>query len=218
MRAYLVVLASFMVYLGSQIGLSIGAIPQIEGAFVPSAWQFPFFMGLVAGWLWKDTVLPIVKTRRWQVFAAGFLGTLIFFSLAQSSDIPYLRNANLDLSPHFDKYRLDPGVLVYFLCLVTFLGALITMMWRVKLVQPVLRLAALYGRHSLACFLILSLVQLATWIVAAPPDPHGGRDIAWLAVALGLFTAYCVLAERGKTPPSAVRATYAYSADHPSSR
>lgn len=217
-QAYLVVLISLAVYVVTQMGLSAGTISPVDSAFVQPAWQVLFFIGMVAGWTWKETLFPSLRKRRWQLFAVSALGTVIFFYLSHSADIPYLRDiphlqdAEVDLVPYFDKYRLDPGVLVYFLCVVSFLGTLVGVAWNVKAARPVLRLVATYGRHSLACYVILSLVHLSVWVIAVPPDPHSARHVAWFALAVSLFTAYCLLAERPKTPRLAVRASYAPTA------
>ncbi len=206
-KAYLVLTASLSVYLIAQLGLSLGMISQVGGAFVRSTWQFLFIVGLVVGWEWKCCVLPFARNRKRQLLTIAGLGTAIFFALAHLSKIPYLRNAGLDLWPYFEKYRLDPAVIVYFACLIAVLGAVIVMAWNLKPIRPPLRILALYGRHSLGCFVILSLVQLSLWIVTVPATPEGGRHIAWFILALILFAIYGDTVERIKTARPPVKFT-----------
>jgi hypothetical protein len=207
-KAHLVLTASLAVYVLAQIGLGIGMISQVEGAFVRSTWQLLFIVGMVVGWEWKGRVLPFVRSRKRQLLAIASLGTVVFFILAHSPKIPYLRDAGLDLWPYFEKYRLDPAVIVYFVCLTAVLGAVIVAAWELKPIRPPLRVLALYGRHSLGCFVILSLVQLASWIVTVPAEPEGGRHLAWFALALILFAVYGLSVERSRTPqPSATLAS-----------
>jgi hypothetical protein len=203
-RAILVIAVSLAVYCLAQIGLSAGIISQVKGAFVQSTWQFLFIAGMVVGWEWKSHVLPFVRSRTWQLLAVTGLGTLLFFSLAHAPKIPYLRDVGLDLWPYFEKYRLDPAVIVYFVCLISVLGAAVAAAWKLRPARPVLRLFALYGRHSLGCFVILSLVQLGSWIVATPAEPEGGRHLAWFALALILFAIYAIVVERIRSPQPAM--------------
>jgi hypothetical protein len=78
------------------------------------------------------------------------------------------------------------------------LAFLATALQRVRhlLPQPVLHLVAMFGRHSLACFVLLCLLQVVSWVVATPDTPEDARHIAWFGGAVVVFTLYCFAVER----------------------
>lgn len=179
-------------------------VPQVQasgeqGAFTRTAWQLLFFMGLVAGWRWKDVLLP--AARAWLSWitaaAAAVLAVLLF--LARGDDLPALSNLHPgDLTAHFDKYNLSPPVILYFIALIAVLPALVEQAQRIPFADRALRPVALIGRHSLANYVLLCVVQGAAWLVLVPREPHGGDHLAWMAIAVLLFLAYGFAVERGR--------------------
>lgn len=216
-RDLLVVGGSIAVYLVSQMGL----VPQLEaegqqGAFVRTAWQFLFFMGLVAGWRWKDTLLPALRPWQSWITSAAIVAVAVFLVLARGDDLPLLRDAHPgDLTPYFDKYRLSPLVIVYFAAVIAFLPAVVDMAARLPYADRVLRLVALIGRHSLANYVLLCVVQAVAWLALVPREPHGGDHLAWMALAVLLFLAYGFAAERGREKRARAFAAPAASAPVP---
>jgi len=193
-----VLVASSVLYLLVQVntldpGLGWGAEPYLLGKFSVPAWQFLFFTGLVFGWRWKESVEPLAT--RWQHGIAGVsaLGVLGFLWLAHGYKIAALERVHPgDLTPWFDKFNLSPPVVIYFICLLGVLPALIAAARRLHPMDRVLRVVALIGRHSLACYVILCLTQGAMWLAAdpAPADEHGAKHWAWFAVVSLLFVLY----------------------------
>lgn len=196
----LVVGGSIAVYVLSQIFV----VPQVQasgeqGAFTRTAWQLLFFMGLTAGWRWKDWLLPALRPwRPWiTAVAASVLAVLLF--LARGDDLPALSSLYPgDLTAHFDKYNLSPPVILYFAALVAALPALVELALRIPYADRVLRLVALIGRHSLANYVLLCVVQAVAWLTLVPREPHGGDHLVWMALAVLLFLAYGFAAERGR--------------------
>jgi hypothetical protein len=187
--------ASFAVYLVVQFTADRGAPEPGERSFWRTAWQFLFFAGLVAGWRWREGILPAVRTRQTPILVASALAMFALLVLAHSSKVPYLADLELDLWPYFHKFTLSPGVVIYFAIMLAFLA---TALQRVRhlLPQPVLHLVAMFGRHSLACFVLLCLLQVVSWVVATPDTPEDARHIAWFGGAVVVFTLYCFAVER----------------------
>jgi hypothetical protein len=204
-RDVLVLFASIAVYVASQL-LAAWSPPQLgEQQFWRAAWQILFFMGLVAGWHWQDHLRPWASARRGWIFALSAMGTVAFLILAHAAKIPGLDDFALDLSPYFVKFTLSPPIIVYFLFVVTFLASLIEWVRHWRVATPAIQIAALFGRHSLGCFIILSLLQLIAWITVTPNSPHDAKHTALFLASLGLFTLYCLAAEakpRRRTQPS----------------
>lgn len=223
-RDYLVIGGSIAVYVASQLFV----VPQLQmngqqGAFTRSAWQLLFFMGLVAGWRWKDTLLPALRPwGSWITAAAAVVLAALLF-LARGDDLPLLRDRHPgDLTAYFDKYNLSPPVVLYFAALIAVLPALVEQALRIPYADRVLRLVALIGRHSLANYILLCVVQAAAWLVLAPRDAHGGDHLAWMVIAVLLFLAYGFAVERGRAKRmlafAAAPAPAAASASGPSAR
>ena len=197
-----VIAASLGTYVAAHVSLSTDLFEPPSQTFVQPTWQILFFGGLIAGWHWKTTLSGLVRRHRTPLIATSAAIALLLFCLAHSDDIPYLEDvrglslAEYDLAPYFEKYKLDPPILLYFVAVVTCLGAAIGVAWRFSIVRTPLRLVALYGRHSLACYVLLSMVHLTAWLTMNPPDPHSARHVGWFSLAVVLFTLYGALAER----------------------
>lgn len=203
----LVIALSAALYLVVQLNaanpaLGWGATPYALGTFSVPAWQFLFFTGLVAGWRWKDIFLPLVRHWQTPIVIASGLGLLGFLWLAHGYKIGVLAPFHPgDLTPWFDKFNLSPPVVVYFACVLGFLPAVIGVVWRIAMAGRILRVVALIGRHSLASYLLLCLVQGLMWLVAVPVDAHGGKHWAWFPFVTSLFIAYAAFAERRRVEP-----------------
>jgi hypothetical protein len=193
-RDYLVIAASVALYVFSQLTLpprNLAASDTELVRFTLSAWQVLFFMGLVVGWRWKDTILPALRPWRHHITAVAGVATAGFLFLAQGDDLPVIQNAHPgDVSGYFDKFNLSPAVILYFLAVVAFLPAVIELALRIPYADRALRLVALIGRHSLANYVILCVVQALSWLVFVPNTPHGGDHIGWFVLAVLLFLAY----------------------------
>jgi hypothetical protein len=193
--------ASAALYLVVQLNtvdpaLGWGATPYALGKFSVPAWQFLFFLGLVAGWRWKETFLPLA--RRWQrpIAVVSGLGLITFLWLAHGYKLAAIARLHPgDLTPWFDKFNLSPPVIVYFACILGVLPVLVAAARRFTLAERGLRVVALIGRHSLASYVILCLVQGVMWLVAVPVDAHGGKHWAWFPVAALLFVLYAAVVE-----------------------
>jgi hypothetical protein len=182
--------------------LGWGAEPVALGSFSVAAWQFLFFVGLVAGWRWKETCLPFVRRWRTAIVAVSGLGLVFFLWLAHAYKFHQIEPYHPgDLTPWFDKFNLSPPVLIYFACVLGFLPAVIGTLRRLAFAERALRIVALIGRHSLACYLLLCFVQAMMWLVAVPADAHGGKHWAWFPAAVLLFVGYAALVERGRVAP-----------------
>ena len=186
---------SFVVYVAAQLAEQ-NSPPSEDPSFIYTAWQFLFFVGLVAGWRWRDTIEPAVSARQTSIFVGSAVGVAVFLALAHASKIPYMKELELDLWPYFLKFTLSPAVIVYFIFVLAFLACVVDRLRHVTPLRPVLNMAAMFGRHSLACFLLLSLLQVIVWVITTPAQPDGGRHIAWFGGAVVLFTLYCFAAER----------------------
>jgi hypothetical protein len=202
----IVLLASLAIYGLSQVMAVLW--PPAIGAqqFSWPAWQLLFFMGLLAGWHWQDRLRPLARKARPWIFPTSILGVVVLVPLAHPKKIAFL-GLDWDLSGFFLKFTLNPPVVLYFLLVLAFLANLVELVRRWTLAAPALRAVALLGRHSLGCFVILSLLQLATWIALTPHSPQDARHIAWFPVALALFFAYGLMSEMsaGRRPAPARR-------------
>lgn len=198
-----VVLLSASFYLLVQINtldpsLGWGATPYALGRFSIAAWQFLFLAGLVAGWRWKESLGPLVLRWRRAIVAVSALGLVFFLWLAHGYKVAALARLHPgDLTPWFDKFNLSPLVLLYFACILGVLPALIGLARRWLVAERALRVVAMIGRHSLACYVILCLTQGAMWLATdpAPADEHGGKHWAWFPVVTLLFVLYAMLVE-----------------------
>ncbi len=201
----LVLAASAAVYAAVQ--LTADRLPPETGepSFWRSAWQFLFFAGLVAGWRWRERLQPALAARKTPILVASAVAVVAFLVLAHSSKIPPLKDLEIDLWPYFHKFTLSPPVVGYFAVLLAFLASLVEQARRVRPLLPVLNLVALFGRHSLACFVIMSLLQVVTWVIARPDEPEDARHLMWFGLAVALFTLYCFAVERRATAPAVRR-------------
>lgn len=213
-RSGLVIIASIIVYFGSQVPELWMPTPDETEVFSLQAWQILFFPALVAGWHWQDKLRPLVAAYYHWIAAICTIGTLGFLVFARADEVSYVIPIEWDPSPYFTKYSLSLPVVVYFVFVLGFLAAAIESVRRWSFLTPFLQAVALLGRHSLACFIILSLVHLLAWIVMEPGVPQDGRHIGWLALCLVAFTIYCLTAERktGRRPAPGIRPTAASSA------
>jgi hypothetical protein len=195
-----VIAVSLALYALVQLGV-LAQAPAGSDRFTLTAWQLLFFLGLVAGWRWKDTLLPAVRPWRRHITALAGLAVAGFLFLAQGDDVPVLRRLHPgDLSVYFDKFNLSPPVILYFLAIVAFLPALVDLGRRIPYGECALRLVALIGRHSLASYVILCSVQAAAWLAFVPREPHGGDHIGWFVLAVLLFLAYGFAVESRRSP------------------
>lgn len=191
---------SVAVYVYSQIFL----VPQLlangeQGAFTRTAWQLLFFTGLVAGWRWKDLLLPALRPWRTWITAAAAAAVIVLLFLARGEAVPILGQIHPgDQSVYFDKYNLTPPVILYFAAVIALLPAVIGLALRAPYADRVLRLFALIGRHSLANYVILCVVQAVAWLALVPREAHGGDHLAWMALAVVLFLVYGFAVERSR--------------------
>jgi hypothetical protein len=174
-------------------------------AFSLPAWQLLFFVSLVVGWRWKDIILPAVRPWTAWIWTVSGLVLFGFLWLAHGYKVEALSLGIHpgDLTAWFDKYLLNPPVVVYFVALIAFLPAVVALIRRLPLGGRALAVVAMFGRHSLAGYVTLCLVQAATWIVAVPDSPHGGKSALWFVAFVALFAAYCVGSERARAAEKA---------------
>lgn len=208
----LVIGVSAAIYVAAQVDAlnhtASSTSPLVEGRFVVMAWQFLFFAGLCVGWRWKEIFQPLAQRWQWPLFWLSLPGVGALLLLAHGHKLPVLRAIHPGdvFSGYFAKYTLSPFVLLYFGLLLGVLPTAIAMLRRAPYVAPVLDVVALFGRHSLGCYVILCGVQIVSWIVVAPATPHAAKHFGWLFLALVLFAVFCWAAERrrhgpDKTPP-----------------
>ena len=213
---WVVLAASTTLYLLTQLNdanpaWGWGALPYGQGMFAVTAWQFIFFVGLVVGWRWKELLLPLAQRWRRGLWLTAAIAVAGFLWLAHGYKLAVLAPFHPgDASTYFDKTNLSPALLAYFVCVLGLLTALVTVLRRFRIFDPVLNLVALIGRHSLACYVITCIVQGLSWVVAVASDPHQGKHTLWFALAVALFVLYGLSVERHRrstrsaAPPGAI--------------
>jgi hypothetical protein len=169
-----------------------------EGRFALVAWQFLFFMGLCVGWRWKETFQPLAQRWRRELFWVSTFGIAALLLLAHGYKLPVLRDIHPGdvFTDYFEKYTLSPFVLLYFGLILAFLPNVITVLRKARYPAMALDVVAMFGRHSLGCFVILACLQASTWIILRPDTPHGAKHFAWFPLAILLFALFCIAVER----------------------
>jgi hypothetical protein len=151
---------SFVLYLAGYLWpvvFTFPLYPGIAGAVNWATWQPLFMVGLLAGWFWRAPAMRFALTSRSLlvvsaafVFATGTLGWLITRGSAAAW--------KSSVAQAFTEGKLAPGTIV--MALAAVLVGYRACRFLARITYPVLSPIARIGRHSLDCYVILSVAVL----------------------------------------------------------
>jgi hypothetical protein len=207
-------LALYAIVLGFQITVPTWPVPG-TWFFNPLAWQLIFVLGFV---LAKDDAGPGLWVRRHIIAIRSIaIPVVVFVAFVVYFDWWYdpTRMPQPRLFFLLDKSFATPPRLLQFLALVAafslafpYIKRLGELPWSGWLVQPLIRLLALYGRNSLYVFCLGSLLSLSAQVVRFVLRGSVGVDTAVVIVGIVIMAVTAWLAElrQNKKPSAPARA------------
>jgi hypothetical protein len=166
-RVKAVVGGSFALYIAGYLWpvfFTFPLYPGIAGAVNWATWQPLFMAGLLAGWCWQAPAVRAAFSSRAVLVSCGVLvlaTAALGWVITRGAAAPWKSS----LARAFTEGTLAPGTIV--MALAAVLVGYRACRFLVRVAYPVLSPVARIGRHSLDCYLILSVVVLVLPVLYA---------------------------------------------------
>jgi hypothetical protein len=178
-RTVLMLLGSIALYVVAEVGL-LDRAPDVGNAVRWPSWQLLFIGGMAIGWHWEEVTSFLARRRVPVVLASGVVAIAVL--LAAHGAFPPLART-------FDKNGMSPTTVVAGAAVLV-VGLLLVGTLLEARVAPVLAPLASLGRHSLGCFITLTVIQVLALTVGHPRtlmlSMHLGVAFAGLAVCFAV--------------------------------